>query len=60
MLETIRKQYLKHGTVEKIGHRTDLTKEKKGRSGRSVVGASRGPENKKKAAAGSRVEKAKR
>lgn len=41
MLEAIRTQYLKHGTVDKIGHRTELDKPKKGRSGRSVTGASR-------------------
>lgn len=60
MLETIRKQYLKHGTVEKIGHRTDLAKEKKGRSGRSVVGASRKKDSTKEAATGSPAGKAKR
>ena len=37
----LRKQYFKHGKVEKIEHRTDLTKPKRGRSGRSVVGTSR-------------------
>jgi hypothetical protein len=41
MLEAIRAQYLKHGTVDKIGHRTDLDKPKKGRSGRSVTGTAR-------------------
>jgi deoxyhypusine synthase len=41
MLEAIRTQYLKHGTVDKIGHRTELDKPKKGRSGRSVTGTSR-------------------
>jgi hypothetical protein len=41
MLEAIRVQYLKHGTVEKIGHRTDLEAPKKGRSGRSVTGTAR-------------------
>jgi deoxyhypusine synthase len=63
MLEAIRSQYLKHGTVEKIGHRTDLSASakkkapasKKGRSGRSVTGTSRdkqkaAPAGKKKAA----------
>jgi deoxyhypusine synthase len=38
---TLREQYFKHGKVEKIQHRTDLTKPKRGRSGRSVVGTSR-------------------
>ena len=42
MLEAIRTQYLKHGTVDKIGHRTELDKPKKGRSGRAVTGAARG------------------
>jgi hypothetical protein len=41
MLEAIRRQYLKHGTVDKIAHRTDLDKPKMGRSGRSVTGAAR-------------------
>ena len=41
MLEAIRVQYLKHGSVDKIGHRTELDKPKKGRSGRSVTGAER-------------------
>lgn len=44
-LEAIRKQYFKHGKVEKIEHRTDLDKKpkkpKKGRSGRSVTGTAR-------------------
>ena len=54
MLDAIRAQYLKHGTVEKIGHRTDLsskkkaTQPKKGRSGRSVTGTARQPAAKKK------------
>ena len=43
MLETIRAQYLRHGSVDKITHRTDLDTPKKGRSGRSVTGASRTP-----------------
>jgi deoxyhypusine synthase len=34
-------QYYKHGKVEKIEHRTDITKPKRGRSGRSVVGTKR-------------------
>jgi len=38
---TLREQYFKHGKVEKIEHRTDLAKPKRGRSGRSVVGTSR-------------------
>jgi deoxyhypusine synthase len=37
----LRSQYFKHGKVEKIQHRTDITKPKRGRSGRSVVGTSR-------------------
>ena len=37
----LRTQYFKHGKVEKIEHRTDLTRRKRGRSGRSVVGTSR-------------------
>jgi len=37
----LRDQYFKHGRVEKIGHRTDLSKPKRGRSGRSVVGTKR-------------------
>jgi deoxyhypusine synthase len=47
MLEAIRAQYLQHGTVEKIGHRTDVSHQKKevgpvkGRSGRSVTGTTR-------------------
>jgi deoxyhypusine synthase len=41
MLEAIRTQYLKTGSIEKITHRTDLDKPKKGRSGRSVTGTAR-------------------
>jgi deoxyhypusine synthase len=41
MLEAIRAKYLERGRVEKIGHRTDVTKPKRGRSGRSVTGTSR-------------------
>jgi deoxyhypusine synthase len=37
----LREQYFKHGKVEKIQHRTDISKPKRGRSGRSVVGTSR-------------------
>ncbi len=38
----LRDQYFKHGRVEKIEHRTDLSKKpKRGRSGRSVTGTSR-------------------
>jgi deoxyhypusine synthase len=37
----LKRQYFKHGKVEKIAHRTDITKPKRGRSGRSVVGATR-------------------
>ncbi|NBV87329.1 MAG: deoxyhypusine synthase [Verrucomicrobia bacterium] len=58
MLEAIRAQYLKHGTVEKIGHRTDLTKEKKGRSGRSVAGGMR--QKKEKVPASKKAAKPKR
>jgi deoxyhypusine synthase len=52
LFEHLREQYFKHGKVEKIEHRTDLKKAKpngkkpapaavRGRSGRSVTGASR-------------------
>ena len=41
MLEAIRAQYLKHGSVDKITHRTDVSEPKKGRSGRSVTGTAR-------------------
>jgi deoxyhypusine synthase len=57
MLEAVRAQYFKHGRVEKIEHRTDITlpknhpkqkpaapssqRPKRGRSGRSVVGTAR-------------------
>ena len=41
LYEELRKQYFKHGKVEKIEHRTDITKPKRGRSGRSVVGTKR-------------------
>jgi deoxyhypusine synthase len=37
----LREQYFKHGQVEKIEHRTDVTKPKRGRSGRSVTGTKR-------------------
>jgi deoxyhypusine synthase len=37
----LREQYFKHGRVEKIQHRTDITKPKRGRSGRSVTGSTR-------------------
>ena len=38
----LREQYFKHGQVEKIEHRTDITKKPKtGRSGRSVTGTKR-------------------
>ncbi|HYR58404.1 MAG TPA: deoxyhypusine synthase, partial [Chthoniobacteraceae bacterium] len=37
----LRAQYFKHGKVEKIEHRTDVTKPSRGRSGRAVVGTSR-------------------
>jgi deoxyhypusine synthase len=39
--EALREQYFKHGQVAKIEHRTDLTKPKRGRSGRSVTGTVR-------------------
>jgi deoxyhypusine synthase len=39
--EALREQYFKHGKVEKIEHRTDVSKPKRGRSGRSVVGTQR-------------------
>ncbi len=38
LYEKLRAQYLKHGQVEKVAHRTDITKPKRGRSGRSVTG----------------------
>jgi deoxyhypusine synthase len=41
LYEQLRTQYFQHGKVEKIEHRTDITKPKRGRSGRSVVGTSR-------------------
>ncbi len=41
LYEELRAQYFKHGKVEKIEHRTDLTKPKRGRSGRSVAGTKR-------------------
>jgi deoxyhypusine synthase len=41
LYEELRAQYFKHGKVEKIEHRTDITKPKRGRSGRSVGGTSR-------------------
>ncbi len=37
----LKAQYFKHGQVEKIQHRTDISKPKRGRSGRSVTGTSR-------------------
>src|SRR3954468_24920452 len=42
----LREQYFKHGKVEKIEHRTDISKPKRGRSGRSVTGTSRKPAKK--------------
>src|SRR4051812_28830107 len=39
--EELRQQYFKHGKVEKIEHRADISQPKRGRSGRSVVGTSR-------------------
>jgi deoxyhypusine synthase len=45
LYEGLREQYFKHGRVEKIEHRTDVSKPAKkavrGRSGRSVTGTSR-------------------
>jgi deoxyhypusine synthase len=41
LLDSLKAQYFKHGKVEKIEHRTDITKPKRGRSGRSVTGTSR-------------------
>jgi deoxyhypusine synthase len=41
LYEALRTQYFKHGRVEKIEHRTDITKPKRGRSGRSVTGTKR-------------------
>jgi deoxyhypusine synthase len=41
LYDSLRAQYLKHGKIEKIEHRTDLTKPKRGRSGRSVTGTKR-------------------
>ena len=41
LYENLRAQYLKHGTVAKIEHRTDVSKPKRGRSGRSVTGTAR-------------------
>jgi len=41
LYEKLRAQYLKHGQVEKVAHRTDITKPKRGRSGRSVAGTKR-------------------
>jgi len=53
MLDTLKAQYMRHGTVEKIGHRTDLSKPKNGRSGRSVTGKTRSKANPKLKAANS-------
>jgi len=50
LLETIRAQYLRCGTITKIGHRTDLEKPKRGRSGRSVTGTKREPAKAKSSA----------
>jgi deoxyhypusine synthase len=49
MLDQLKSQYIKHGTVEKIGHRTDLSKPKNGRSGRSVTGKARSKPSPQKA-----------
>jgi deoxyhypusine synthase len=49
MLDRLKSQYIKHGTVEKIGHRTDLSKPKNGRSGRSVTGKTRSKPSPQKA-----------
>jgi len=39
--DALRRQYLQSGTVAKVEHRTDVTKPKRGRSGRSVAGTKR-------------------
>jgi deoxyhypusine synthase len=39
--EALRAKYFQHGKVGKIAHRTDVTKPKRGRSGRSVTGTRR-------------------
>jgi deoxyhypusine synthase len=39
--EALHRQYLRSGSVAKVAHRTDVTKPKRGRSGRSVTGAKR-------------------
>jgi len=41
MFESLRAQYHKHGKVEKIQHRADVSAPKRGRSGRSVTGTKR-------------------
>jgi deoxyhypusine synthase len=41
LYDELKRQYFKHGKVEKIAHRTDVTKPKRGRSGRSVTGTTR-------------------
>lgn len=41
VMEKLRQQYLQKGTVEKVAHRTDVSKPKRGRSGRSVTGTKR-------------------
>ena len=41
LYEELQRQYFKHGKVEKIEHRTDISKPTRGRSGRSVTGTSR-------------------
>jgi deoxyhypusine synthase len=41
LYDSLREQYFKHGRIGKIAHRTDVTKPRRGRSGRSVVGTSR-------------------
>ena len=41
LYEKLREQYFKHGQVEKIAHRTDVSTPKRGRSGRSVAGTKR-------------------
>jgi len=46
LYEELRRQYFKHGKVDKIEHRTDISKPKRGRSGRSVTGTSRKPAKK--------------
>ncbi len=41
LYEQLREQYFKHGSVEKIGHRTDITQPQTKRQSRSAAGAKR-------------------